>query len=483
MKQEMLNCGEPRYGVPERPELLAASGQGVFTFHAKVSFVKTLMRALASLLLYAPIAAGQTAVERAIDPEIGTHINRALAVDDHAHPVLPPPGEATDRDFDALPVDNMEPATDTVAWRPDNPQLPAAWKALWGVEGTVPLDAAGMKQLAAAKAAVKAREGAHYDQWVLDQAKIGTMLANRVSMGPGGEPPRFRWVPYADALLLPFETRALETTPDRKLFYPLEAKVRARYLAAVGLTAPPATLDEYLAKVVTPTLEAEQRGGAVAVKFEVAYLRGFDFDDPPRALAERIYRDTAKTAGDYKVLEDFLFRYIAIECGRLGMAVHLHTLAGGGGYFGIAGANPMLLEPLFNDPQLRKTNFVMLHGGWPFVREAGALLQKPNVYLDLSQESLTFSPRTLAGWLREWLEAYPEKVLYGTDGYPLSNAEGWEESTWIANRNARQAMGLALTGMMDDGEISRSRALAIADEVMSGSATALYHLRPVTSLR
>jgi hypothetical protein len=120
----------------------------------------------------------------------------------------------------------------------------------------------------------------------------------------------------------------------------------------------------------------------------------------------------------------------------------------------------------------------LLHGGWPFVREAGALLQKPNVFLDLSQQSLTFPPRTLATWLREWLETYPGKVLFGTDGYALSAAEGWEKSTWIANRNGRQALALALTGMVKDGEITRTRAAVIADEVLRGTATALYTAKP-----
>ena len=145
-----------------------------------------------------------------------------------------------------------------------------------------------------------------------------------------------------------------------------------------------------------------------------------------------------------------------------------------GGYFGIAGDNPLLLESVFNDPALRKTNFVMLHGGWPFVREAGALLQKPNVYLDLSQETLSFSPRTLSGWLREWLETFPDKVLFGTDGYPYNDAMGWEESSWMASRNGRQALGLALTGMMRDGEVSRQRAGDIAGKVLRGNAAGLY---------
>jgi predicted TIM-barrel fold metal-dependent hydrolase len=102
------------------------------------------------------------------------------------------------------------------------------------------------------------------------------------------------------------------------------------------------------------------------------------------------------------------------------------------------------------------------------------LLQKPNVYLDLSQEALAFPPRTLAGWLREWLETFPDKVLYGTDGYPFTSALGWEESTWIANRNARAALAIALTGMVRDGEISEERAEEIAEGVLRGCATRIY---------
>jgi predicted TIM-barrel fold metal-dependent hydrolase len=420
-----------------------------------------------------------SAVTAEVDPALAKLMDATPAFDNHAHPLLPPPGEASDRNFDALPVDNMAPQTDPVAWRPDNPQLAAAWAALWGFKAAPPLDAAGMQQLEAARQRVRQREGAHYSIWVLDQAGIRTMLANRVSMGPGVEPPRFLWVPYVDALLFPLDNSALAAaTPDRAQFFPLEERVRALYLQAVGLKAVPATLDEYLRTVVTPTLARQKQQGAVAVKFEIAYVRRFGFDDVPRNRAAAVYAKYAgggtPDAAEYKLLQDFLFRFIAAECGRLGLPVHLHTMSGGGRYFGIAGANPLLLEPIFNDPRLKDTRFVMLHGGWPFVRQAGALLQKPNVYLDISQEALTFPPRTLAGWLREWLETYPDKVLFGTDGYPFSASMGWEESTWIASHNARQALGLALTGMMRDGEISRARAEAIANDVLHATAESLY---------
>ena len=464
---------------------------------SNVRFVSHLLpnlpRLLLTAILLAPASYAQqtppadNAVTRAIDPEIAGVIASIKAFDNHAHPVLPPPNDKTDRNFDALPVDNMEPETDIVAWRPDNPQLLDAWHALWGFNAAkLPLDDAGMKQLEAARQRIKAREGTHFDEWVLDQANIATMAANRVELGPiedpGTKPVRFRWVPYDDALLFPLDNSALAAaTPDKKLFFPLEDKVRARYLADSGLTKIPATLQEYLAKVVTPTLERQKAGGAIAVKFEIAYLRNFDFTDENEQTASEFYNgfhhSRPISPEQYKLLQDFLFRYIAQECGRLGMAVHLHTMSGGGGYFSIAGGNPMLLEPVFNDPALRKTKFVMLHGGWPFIREAGSLLQKPNIYLDLSQQALSFPPRTLAGWLREWLETFPDKVLFGTDGYPFSDAMGWEESTWIASRNARQALGLALTGMVQDGEITRHRAAEIAAMVLHGNANALYNSR------
>jgi predicted TIM-barrel fold metal-dependent hydrolase len=236
----------------------------------------------------------------------------------------------------------------------------------------------------------------------------------------------------------------------------------------------PATLAEYVARVVTPTLERHKQGGAVAEKFEAAYLRSLAFDAADAAQADRVYRMGTPSAADYKVLQDYLFRYIAAECGRLGMAVHLHTAAGAGGYFDVSGANPLNLEGVLNDPALRKTKFVMVHGGWPFTREITPLLEKPNAYLDFSSQSLLLSPATLAGTLREWLEHVPEKVMFATDAYPYSNEMGWEEGGWIAAHNGREALGRALTGMVRDGAITHSRAVELARMVLRDNARALY---------
>jgi uncharacterized protein len=420
----------------------------------------------------------------AVDPTLAAQIAAIPAIDNHAHPLLSPPGYATDRNFDALPVDTMEPYTDPAGMRPTLPALGAAWKTLYNFDQQPPLDANGLKHLDELRAQVRQQQGENYSTYILDKANIGTMLANRVAMGTGVQPPRFRWVPYVDALLFPLDNSGLAAaTPDRQQFFPLEDALRKKYLQQVGLKALPSTLDAYLKQLVTPILEQQKANGAVAEKFEVAYLRSFGFDDVSQAEAAQIYATLLNrprpNEAQYKLLQDFLFRYIAMECGRLNLPVHLHTTSGGGGYFSIAGDNPLLLEPLFNDPRLRKTNFVLLHGGWPFIHEIGALLQKPNVYLDLSQQSLMISPRTMSQWLREWLELYPEKVLYGTDAYPYSSSMGWEEAAYIANQNIRQSLGIALTGMRRDNEITAARAVELAHMVLRGNAEALYKFQSI----
>jgi len=401
----------------------------------------------------------------AVDADLASEIARIKAIDNHAHPVRTVPnGAPPDREFDALPVDNMEPQSDPVNLRPGSALVMEAAKALYST---------------ASKARTMQEKGEQYPAWVLDQMGVDVMLANRVAMGASIQPPRFRWVPYADALLFPLDNSSLaRKNSDRKSFFALEDLLKRRYLAEAGFEGPPGSLAEYLTRVVTATLERQKQGGAVAEKFEAAYLRSLEFDPVDRAAAERVYQQFAgggvPADAEYKLLQDYLFRYVAAECGRLGMAVHLHTMAGAGGYFDVGGANPLHLESVLNDPSLRQTNFVMVHGGWPFTREITPLLGKPNAYLDFSAQSLTLSPATLGGIIREWLEHVPEKVMFGTDAYPYSNEMGWEESGWVAARTGRRALGIALTGMMRDGEISRARAVELARMVLRENARKLY---------
>jgi predicted TIM-barrel fold metal-dependent hydrolase len=390
-------------------------------------------------------------------------IQQIRAIDNHSHAMpsrRPAPVEADRPD----PL-GKAPFPYPVRLRVTNPEYIEAWRALYSYEHQDMADAHAREALRA-KLSLMEQEGDHYPSWVLDRAGIEMMLVNTPSLGPGQVEPRFLWVPYADELLFPLDS-------DRQA-----ARATGEELHH---TKPPVTLDEYVSEMVVARLRKWKSAGAVAIKFGIAYRRSLDVANVPPAEAEAIYErhlhGGKPPAEEYKAVQDWLFRAAAREAGALGLAVQIHTGVGAAPYFYIGGSNPLLLESVFNDEALRQTRFVMLHGGWPFEREAGVMLIKPNVYADFSAQTFLRSTRALSQVLEEWLCWYPEKVLFGTDAYPddtpLAN---WEEKVWLATRTAREALALALTRMIEAGEVDRPRAEELARMVLRENAVAFYGL-------
>jgi predicted TIM-barrel fold metal-dependent hydrolase len=427
------------------------------------------------------VLASGVGAQEPIDSSLAAYINAIKVIDTHAHPMRPVvPGAAPDTEYDALPLDAIPAFSLPLRLRADNSEWRVAQHALYGVS-LADTGATYRDALHAEVKRIEQREGKHFPEWVLDQTGTQLMLANRVALGSGLEAPRFRWVSFVDALMFPLDTRSEAAhTPDTRSLYPKESALLHRYMRDLGVAALPRTLEAYIVTVVVPTLRRQQRGGAVSVKFEAAYLRSLDFDDPDEALARRVYTQYARggvpTRPEYKALEDYLFRVIAREAGKLGMAVQIHTTEGFGGFYVTHGSAPHLLEPAFNDSTLRGTNFVIVHGGWPLVNETQSLLAKPNVYTDISMMTLFIQPTQLAPVLRQWLGEWPEKVLFGTDAFDGGPDQGWAEAAWLGTTSARRALAIALTGMMRDGEISRSRAESLARMVLRDNAITAYKL-------
>jgi hypothetical protein len=418
------------------------------------------------------------------DPSLLAEIDKIKALDNHTHVSKVVSAGESDRDFDALPCDVIEGGADTLAARADYPQFLEAWQKLYGYKYN-DRERSHVQELVATREKVMREQGDNFPSWVLDRLGIEYMLANRVAMGRGLSAPRFLWVPFDDALMSPLNAESLADTPDKKVFYEQEAKLLKTYMSQSGLAGLPETLDEYVSKLVTPTLAAQKKAGAPAIKFEAAYLRPLNFGripGPGEAEAREIYARYAKGGaaprGDVLRVQNFLFRVIAREAGRLGMAVHIHTGQGCGNYFDVAGARPTELESVLDDPTLRKTNFVLLHGGaGPYTHEVAVLLAKPNVYADFSEQDALIPARPLSEVIRDWLEWYPEKVLYGTDLAPGPPEQDWDVIGYSTNRTARWALAIALTGMVNDGEITRARALELARMVLRENAMKLYGLK------
>lgn len=401
-------------------------------------------------------------------------IEKIPAFDHHAHP-----GFADDPDVDAMAAPPN--ATEALRTREDNPELVVAAKALFGYPYN-DLSPDHSKWLVNKKNELKQQlKGTAYFDSILDKINTESSAANRAMMPDYLDPQRFPWVFFADSFMWPFNnTRETGRNPDEGVYIPLQEKMLHRWMQQESVAKLPASFDDYL-KFISQVLEDNSKRGGIAMKFEVAYFRPTTFSDPPRSEAQDIYERFVvggiPTEKEYRTFQDFIFRYLVLEGGRLHLPVHIHTAVGIGDYFNLSKSNIMNLESVLRDPRYASTIFVMIHGGYPLEREAIWLAAMKNVYLDSSFGELVQYPSAFKDTLKMWLETFPDKITYGTDCFPYNDVLGAEESYWLGAQSARTALAAALAEMISENEITEPRALELAHAYLHDTAVKLYNGR------
>ncbi len=401
-------------------------------------------------------------------------IEKIQAFDHHAHP-----GYADDPDVDAMAAPPN--ASEALRTRDDNPELAAAAKALFGYPYN-DLSQEHAKWLLNKKTELKKQlSGTTYFSSILDKINIESSVANRAMMPDYLDAKRFPWVFFADSFMWPFNNeRETGRNPDEGVFIPLQEKMLHRWMQQVNVTKLPASFADYLS-FISRVLEDNSRRGGIAMKFEVAYFRPMSFSDPTSSQAEDIYRrfitGGIPTEKEYRTFQDYIFRYLVQEGGRLHLPVHIHTAIGIGDYFNLSQSNIMSLETVLRDPRYASTTFVMIHGGYPLEREAIWLAAMKNVYLDSSFGELAQYPSEFKHTLKMWLETFPDKITFGTDCFPYNQVLGAEESYWLGAYSSRTALAAALAEMISEGEVSESRALELAHAYLHDTAVKLYNGR------
>jgi len=406
-----------------------------------------------------------TAIYQRLLPEI----EKIRIFDGHAHP-----GYADDPDVDAMAA---TPGSTPFRLRDDNPELLAAAKSLFGYPYH-DLSPEHSRWLLAKTAELKKSEARQYFNHILDQLGIETSVANRVTMPSYLDPARFRWVVFVDCFFFPFDNRDFSSrNPDEAIFIPLQEKVLHRYMTQASVAALPPDFAAYLA-FITKVLEEDKARGAIAIKFEAAYFRSLAFGDPPLEKARSVYEKYrgggTPSPEEYKAFQDYVFRYLVREGGRLRLPVHVHTLEGIGDYFHFRDGDVFNLENVLRDPRYLTTTFVLLHGGYPYERAAVWLTAMKNVYIDSSLMELLLYPSEFKQVLKEWLEAYPDKIMYGSDAFPFTEAMGAEESYWMAVHSARTALAAALAEMESEDEVTEPQALELARDYLHDNALRMY---------
>ena len=429
----------------------------------------TALTAATSACAQARPRASEAEVQKTYD-RLLKQVEKIPIYDNHSHATFP-----DDSDMDAMTGPPGE--SSVLRLREDNPEFVAAAKSLFGYPYN-DFQPEHAKWLIDKKKAAEKDGGTAYWDSILDKLNIETCLANRVAFAPYLDPKRFHWVFFVDSFLFPFDNHdQAAKNGDMGVYIPLQEKVLQRYMKQEevnGLTADLAGSES----LVRQTLTNNQKKGGVAMKFEAAYFRSLYFRDPPREKAEAIYAKYhaggAPSEEDYRTFQDYIFRLLIDQAGKLNLSVHFHSAVGIGDYFSLRNGNPLNLENVLRDPRYAKTNFVLIHGGYPYTLDMIWLTAAKNVYTDSSLMGYYVYPSELKRILKQWISLFPERMMFGSDAFPFSDAVGAEETFWLAARSARNAVAAALAELVSEGAFSEDKALDLARMYLHDNATKLY---------
>ncbi len=227
------------------------------------------------------------------------------------------------------------------------------------------------------------------------------------------------------------------------------------------------------------------KNGAVGLKSVVAYRTGLEIqrgadEEIRKAYGEMIaqaesgspVRDVLSSSSRHaKTVYDY-FVFLGVEASvELGVPFQIHTGMGDAPFIDLRIANPILLHDLINDESVKDAKIVLVHGGYPYIEEAGFLVNSyPNVFLDLS-ETIPFISIGVKEKLLNLFEMAPTtKIMYGSDGFKIP------ELHWFSSIQTKKALTAALNELLESREIDEDRAYEIAKQFLSDNAKRIYNL-------
>lgn len=223
------------------------------------------------------------------------------------------------------------------------------------------------------------------------------------------------------------------------------------------------SLEDYLT-LLDHMFTVAKEHGAACLKTTAAYERTLQFDEVPKERAERAFGRLASelTSQEKKEFEDFIMWRLVELSAKHSLPFQIHT-----GDAGIQGSNPMLLVNLLDaNPH---TKFILFHGGYPWIGETGAIVQKytDRVWIDsvwLPTISYTMAKRAY----HEWLDVMPSnRIMWGSDDESAEGIFGETELT-------RRCLAEVLAEKVDHGNVPEWYAQQIGKQILRDNALELF---------
>lgn len=207
---------------------------------------------------------------------------------------------------------------------------------------------------------------------------------------------------------------------------------------------------------------------AVAYKSIAAYRSGLEVKETPADEAQAAYRRTRGRIVE-KPLIDFLFHETLQVARSNGRPLQIHT-GFGDPDLDLRLANPLHLRAAIE--AYPKVPFVLLHAGYPFVRETGFLASVyPNAHADFGLTVPFLSVSGMVAVLSELLELTPfTKLLYSSD------ASRVPDLFYLGALWGRRCLATVLESCLAQGELSANQAERYAAWILAENARGLYRI-------
>lgn len=203
----------------------------------------------------------------------------------------------------------------------------------------------------------------------------------------------------------------------------------------------------------------------------MAYRTGLAIQPTTFSEAEAAW-DAHRAYGDpsEKVIRDYLLHVTCRKAREYDVPLQLHT-----GHTSHnnpwPNANPILLTPFLNQPEITETKIVLVHSGYPYCTEAGYLTSiYPLVWCDLSL-MIPWASVGIANRIVQVLESAPtSKVLYGSDAINIP------ELNWLGALVGRRGLSQALSAIAAAGYLRPGEIEEVAADILHRNTEALYGL-------
>ena len=229
-------------------------------------------------------------------------------------------------------------------------------------------------------------------------------------------------------------------------------------------------LDAYIAEI-----EGAINAGHVALKSIIAYRTGLNIREWPRSEVQAAFgpvKELARRQGLIRLatqpLNDTLVMHALDIAEHRRLPFQFHT-GFGDSDVDLRLANPLNFRPLLQSGKYAHVPWVILHQGYPYVRETGYLAAiYANVYADLSL-AIPFALSETDMLLTQLLGLAPtSKLLYASDGFSVP------ELFWLGAKVARDGLERVLGLQVDNGVLNVDEAYTTAEQILFHNSERLY---------